>query len=439
MTKNRTSKLLTIAMHCCRAPHVLGESQPKAAWRRGGIMSKLNWGKRAYALLLLCAVTAIASPAQTFTALHSFVGTDGSYPYAGLVQATDGNFYGTTSQFGPGGNGYGTVFEITAGGVLTTLHSFDFTDGAYPWAGLVQATDGNFYGTTDGGGASSYGTVFKITAGGVLTTLHSFDSTDGANPQAGLVQATDGNFYGTTNVGGAIGYGTVFKITAGGVLTTLHSFDLTDGAWPQAGLVQATDGNFYGTTSSAGANGYGTVFKITAGGVLTTLHSFAGTFDGSWPYAGLVQATDGNFYGTTNSGGAISYGTVFSLSVGLGPFVETEPTSGKVGAAVIILGTNLTGATSVRFNGTTAKFTVVSSSEIKTTVPAGATTGKVSVVTPSGTLYSNTNFVVTQSALATSTALSSAPNPSNLGESVTFTAKVTVTPPGTGTPTGTVT
>ena len=140
-------------------------------------MSKLNWGKRAYALLLLCAVTAIASPAQTFTALHSFVGTDGSYPYAGLVQATDGNFYGTTSQFGPGGNGYGTVFEITAGGVLTTLHSFDFTDGAYPWAGLVQATDGNFYGTTDGGGASSYGTVFKITAGGVLTTLHSFVGT----------------------------------------------------------------------------------------------------------------------------------------------------------------------------------------------------------------------------------------------------------------------
>jgi len=183
---------------------------------------------------------------------------------------------------------------------------------------------------------------------------------------------------------------------------------VTDGAYPYAGLVQATDGNFYGTTIFGGTagnctpGGCGTVFKITPGGTLTTLHSFANTTtEGAVPYAGLVQATDGNFYGTTEDGGAYADGTVFSLSVGLGPFVETNPTSGPVGTPVVILGNNLTGATSVSFNGTAATFTVISSSEIQTTVPAGATTGKVTVVTPSGTLYSNQNFVVTTVAAVT--------------------------------------
>jgi uncharacterized repeat protein (TIGR03803 family) len=465
-------------------------------------MDKLNWGKRAYSVFLLCATTAIALQAQTFTtlhsfdytadgaypvtalvqatdgnlyattsyagakgfgtvfritpsgmltALHSFDGTDGAKPYAGLVQATDGNLYGTT--VGGGAKGYGTVFRITLSGMLTTLHSFcsqyrcpdggylyaglvqaadgnfygttsaggandrgtvfkitpsgmlttphsfDGTDGSYPYAGLVRATDGNFYGTTVEGGAHGKGTVFKITPGGMLTTLHSFAGfpTDGSLPYAGLVQATDGNFYGTTVGGGAHNRGTVFKITPGGMLTTLQSFDGTDGQDLYAGLVQATDGNFYGTTYEGGSNacsfGCGTVFKITPSGMLTTLHSFDGT-DGSYPYAGLVQDTNGTFYGTTRLGGAHSYGAVFSLSVGLGPFVETQPTSGKVGAAVKILGTNLTGATSVTFNGTSAVFKVVSSSEITTTVPAGATTGKVKVVTPHGTLSSNVRFRV---------------------------------------------
>jgi uncharacterized repeat protein (TIGR03803 family) len=173
----------------------------------------------------------------------------------------------------------------------------------------------------------------------------------------------------------------------------LHNFNGTDGSKPYARLVQATDGNFYGTTYQGGA-GAGTVFKITPGGTLTTLHSFNQS-DGTGPF-GLVQATDGNFYGTTYSGGANSYyGTIFSLSVGLGPFVKTLPTSGKVGAAVKILGTNLTGATRVSFNGTAAAFTVVSASEISTTVPAGATTGKVRVTTPGGTLLSNLAFRVT--------------------------------------------
>jgi uncharacterized repeat protein (TIGR03803 family) len=223
---------------------------------------------------------------------------------------------------------------------------------------------------------------------------------DGGSPRAGLVQATDGNLYGTT-VGGNVynGDGTVFKITASGKLTTLHSFDGTDGASPYAGLVQATDGNLYGTTDFGGANcvsdgGCGTVFKITPKGKLTTLHSFDGT-DGADPYAGLVQYTDGNLYGTTATGGSYGRGTVFSLSVGLGPFVETQPTSGKVGTAVKILGTDLTGASRVTFNGTAARFKVISKSEIETNVPSGATTGTVEVKTKN-TLKSNVVFRVTK-------------------------------------------
>lgn len=333
------------------------------------------------------------TPGGTFTTLYSFNSTDGAGPQAGLIHATNGNFYGTTSA--GGANGYGTVFEITPGGMLTTLHSFDFsTDGAYPNVALVQAVNGSLYGTTSGGGANDNGTVFKITAGGALTTLHNFNySIDGAGPSGALVQAANGILYGTTSGGGANGAGTVFKITPSGTLTTMYSFGLTDGANPVAGLIQANDGNLYGTTSGGGANGYGTVFTITPAGALTTLHSFDST-DGAHPVAGLVQATDGNFYGTASSSGASGDGTLFSLSVGLGPFVTTLPASAKVGATVIILGTNLTGATSVSFNGTAAVFTVGPPSLISTIVPTGASTGKVQVATPSGTLSSNVAFWV---------------------------------------------
>jgi len=311
------------------------------------------------------------------------------------------------------------VFKITGSGKLTTLYSFCSqgvypycTDGANPDAGLVQATNGDFYGTTSGGNNlyGNDGTVFKISPSGTLTTLYSFCSqgvfptcTDGAYPAAGLIQATDGDFYGTTVVGGASGYGTVFKISPSGTLTTLYSFcaegepNCTDGATPYAGLVQATDGDFYGTTYGGGAYDDGTVFQITTSGALTTLYSFcaqSGCTDGANPDAGLAQATNGDFYGTTEYGGTNSLGTVFSLSVGLGPFVETLPTSSKVGAAVQILGTDLTGATSVTFNGTAAAFKVASPTLIKTTVPGGATTGTVQVVTPSGTLSSNLPFRV---------------------------------------------
>ena len=359
------------------------------------------------------------TPAGKLTTLYSFCGnksycTDGANPVAGLIQATDGNFYGTTGGGGAnnscGGSGCGTVFKITSAGKLTTLYSFAGypTDGAYPHAGLIQATDGNFYGTTSQGGTnnscggSGCGTVFKITSAGKLTTLYSFAGypTDGAYPYAGLIHATDGNFYGTTFYGGTHrDGGTVFKITPAGRLTTLYTFCVnksycTDGANPVAGLLQATDGKFYGTTFYGGTHrDGGTVFKITPAGKLTLLFSFNVT-DGAGAF-GLLQATDGKFYGTTGGGGAYSYGTVFSLGVGLGPFVEMLPTSGKVGAHVTVLGNNLKGTSSVTFNGTAATFTVVSSTEIKTTVPVSATTGFVKVTSPKKTLKSNVVFRVT--------------------------------------------
>jgi uncharacterized repeat protein (TIGR03803 family) len=337
------------------------------------------------------------SRAGKLTVVDSFNGTNGSDPYAALIQE-DGAFYGTT--FGGGDSGAGTVFKISPSLKLTGLHSFSGSDGAAPVAGLVEGADGDFYGTTTAGGTSGLGTVFKITRRGKLTTLHSFTGGDGAGPYGGLVRNDDGNLYGTTVNGGLGsncigGCGTVFKITTSGTLTTLYSFSgSTDSSGPYAGLIHATDGNFYGTT--LGFTDNGSIFQMTPAGALTPLHKFAGP-DGAFPRAKLVQATDGNFYGTATQGGtgADACGTVFSLSVGLGPFVETLPTSGKVGRAVIILGDNLTGATSVTFNGTAAQFTVASATEIKTTVPEAATTGKVKVVTPHGTLASNVAFRVT--------------------------------------------
>src|ERR1022692_421296 len=423
-------------------------------------LSKLNWATRACAVLVLCATTAISLPAQiaTLTTLYRFVCyqnvcPDGAGSKAGLVQTTNGGLYGTT--YGGGANGYGTVFRITPGGTLTTLYSFcshsGCTDGADSFARLVQATNGDLYGTTYSGQGIDYGTVFKITPSGTLTTLHSFCSqtncTDGSGPVAELVQASNGDFYGTTPNGGANGHGTVFKITPAGTLTTLHSFKAsTDGAVPSGGLVQAANGNFYGTAVGVGANNFGTVFKITPGGTLTTLYRFcsqANCTGGSGPSGGLVQATDGDLYGTTEYGGANGVGTVFRispggalttlysfcfltqsgctdgnepytglvqdtngdfygttgdtifrLSVGLGPFVKGRPVSGEVGTAVEILGTDLNGATSVSFNGTAATFTVASRYLITTTVPAGASTGPIQVVTPNRTLSSNGSFRV---------------------------------------------
>jgi uncharacterized repeat protein (TIGR03803 family) len=332
--------------------------------------------------------------------LSSFDGTDGEFPYSQLVRTQSNNFYGTTST--GGANGEGTVFEVSLTGALSTTYNFcsktGCTDGSDPIAGLVLATNGNMYGTTSGGGAHGSGTVFEVGTNGKLTTLYSFcslpDCTDGSDPVAQLIQGADGNFYGTTYDGGTNGYGTVFKITPTGKLQTLHSFQGIDGKYPYGSVLQATDGNFYGTTYEGGASGYGTVFEINAvAGTLTTLHSFAGP-DGEYPYAGLFQGTDGNFYGTTFAGGANGDGTVFVLSTGLSPFVELVPTTGAPGVLITILGSNLTGASSVTFNGTPTTFVIRSTTELKAMVPTGATTGPVQVSTPGGTLSSNVYFQV---------------------------------------------
>ena len=258
------------------------------------------------------------TPAGIETVLYTFTGSgDAFYPDAGPIQGSDGNFYGTTQMGGT--NGVGAVFKVTPAGAETVLYSFGASgDGTTPYAALVKGSDGNFYGTTESGGANGVGTVFKLTPAGVETVLYSFGATsgDGANPYASLIQGSDGNFYGTTYSGGAYTAGTVFKITPAGVETVLYSFGAgSDAGRPYASLIQATDGNFYGTASTGGTYGAGAVFEITPAGVESILYSFGATSgDGANPYAGVIQGSDGNFYGTTEIGGTNDDGTVFKLT-----------------------------------------------------------------------------------------------------------------------------
>jgi len=361
------------------------------------------------------------TPTGELTTIYSFCSlpncTDGQGPSGGLVQGNDGNLYGTTTYGGSSDNcslGCGTVFKVTPAGKVVMLTSFTGPPGGfYPSTRLIQATDGNFYGTTESGGANccgaGWGTIFQVTPKGTLTTLYSFcsqaDCTDGSFPVGGVMQAVDGNLYGTTRSGGtgtncAGGCGTAFRANLSGTPTILHNFTATDdGFSPSTSLIQATDGNFYGTTVQDGYDidclgDCGTIFKMTPAGNVTTLDTFTAAAAGSDLTSPLEQATDGNFYGTTYVGGQNGAGTIFSLSTGLRPFVRTAPNTGKVGTTVKILGTNLTRATCVSFNGIAAPFTVASPSLIIATVPAGATTGKVKVMTAGGTLVSNIAFTV---------------------------------------------
>ena len=250
---------------------------------------------------------------NSLTTLHSFdqlILGDGYQPYAGLMQARDGNLYGTTNRGGVGR--VGSIFKVTPSGTVTQLAGFAYQpDGADPYDALVQGANGSLDGTAPAGGGGA-GTVFEVSTFGQMTKLYNIGSHGESAPVAGLVLATNGDFYGTTSVGGTYSCGTIFRITPGGAFTVLHSFTGHDGCNPYSAMVQGSDGNLYGTASAGGAaSGYnaGTAFKITAG-TFTLLHVFDIT-DGEVPLGAMVQASDGDFYGTTELGGANNRGTIF--------------------------------------------------------------------------------------------------------------------------------
>ena len=276
------------------------------------------------------------------TTLYSFCGeggdlcTDGAAPLAGLIQGTDGNFYGTTTAGGANAGG-GTIFTITPAGELTTLYSFcaitsgdTCLDGARPQAALLQGQDGKLYGTTPAAGQFA-GSVFKLEIKGALTTLYRFctqnDCADGEDPRGTLIQDAQGNLYGTTLAGGSLlgpggfGEGTIFKIDSKGALTTLYTFCAEGGTCPDGAgptqLMFGPNGNFYGLTAYEGLYTGGTVFELSASNVLTTLTSFCETNETDCPTGdspvGLTRAADGTFYGTTGDGGSGSSGLVFHL------------------------------------------------------------------------------------------------------------------------------
>jgi uncharacterized repeat protein (TIGR03803 family) len=266
------------------------------------------------------------------TVFHVFKGGgDGANSSAALIQATDGNFYGTT--YAGGTPNAGTVFRMTPAGVVTIMHTFTgMADGGSPFAALMQAGDGDLYGTTYSGGASGNGTVFRMSLSGLFTTVYNFaGGSDGSNPHAALIQATDGNFYGTTQFGGTSNRGTLFGMTAGGVITVRYSFTGGfDGAYPYAPLIQAADGNLYGTCYAGDIATFGRVFKSTLSGVVTVMHTFTGGGDGADSSSPLFQTSDGAFYGTTNFGGASGLGVVFRVSnAPPTPFTDNTLTAGS--------------------------------------------------------------------------------------------------------------
>ena len=467
------------------------------------VPEKFSRGVRMVTLALLALSLAVCAQAQTLTYLAQFNGTNGTFPYGSLVQATDGNFYGAAES---GTYPYDEIFRVTPTGQISSVYNFcslpDCADGQYTTApilgsdgnlygvssggsdytwsgslyrltldgqlttlytfcprancvgseipnGIIQGSDGNFYGTTSGAGANQAGTIFQVSSTGKFKLLHSFcggDCAEGDGRLALPMQGSDGNFYGTAQSleGGVVyqltpsgtykaihsfcipcfgggnpifsglvqdakgnlfgttiyadsGYntGSVFEITPTNQYILLHAFRFSGGVAPSRGSTLANDGNLYGVAINddfdAGGN-YSIIYEVTPTSEFTTLSTSY-----NFPNGPILQGTDGSFYGTTafvNDGNG--YGMVFKLSNSLSPLVKTVPVAGKAGQSVLILGYGLTGSSSVTFNGVAAKFMVESDTYIKATVPPGATTGTVSVVTPSGTLNSNPQFVVTK-------------------------------------------
>ena len=393
--------------------------------------------------------------ADLLVSMYTFDGANGVMPRGGLTLGTDGNFYGTTYA---GGLGFGTIFKITMGStpMITTLYTFTGTngtscpttgkpDGGNPYGAPIQGSDSNFYGVTSRGTAykitpagkftplcssssplipfgsrapvvqasdgnfygtstSGNGTVFRFSPSGVVKIVYPFSGSDGSGPIGPLIQASDGNLYGTTASGVPSASGEVFRLTTSGTLKILYPFDKnnnkTFGYSPNAGVIEATDGNLYGSTQYGGDTtcsvaGCGVLFKLTKSGTYKVLHTF-GSSEPSQPQATQTQHTNGKLYGLVNgpvsnySGG----GRLYSLDLGLAPFARLRTTSGKPGQTVEILGDGLTGTTSVKFGTGASSFIVVSDTYLTAVVPVTGTTGSVTVTTPSSTLKSSKIFKV---------------------------------------------
>lgn len=368
-----------------------------------------------------CGTVFKITPGGTVSILYDFCAqrgcTDGAAPTS-LLQGADGNFYGTTDLAGEnftrcGLAPYycGTIFKLTAQGVLTTLYNFcaqkNCTDGSSPGS-LLRASNGDFYGTTSGGGPSGDGVIFKITPGRAgYTVLKSFPFGYGPGFN-GLMQARNGDLYGVSSGNFSASWpGYVFRVTLSGKFAALYSFcqqtGCPDGSNPRGGMVQGTDGNLYGTTYAGGLNnsdyclnnGCGTIFSLSPQGTFTNLYNFcslASCADGYFPDGALTQGTDGKFYGATSESGY--NGTIFSFDVGLGPYIEAQPGLGKVGQLIKILGNNLTSTTAVSFNGTPAAFKIIADTFVSVTVPAGATTGQIQLTNSTGALSTKAPFVI---------------------------------------------
>lgn len=338
------------------------------------------------------------TPSGTLTILHNFTGgADGAFPWGPPILASDGNFYGTAS--GGGNKGNGVVYQITSSGTFTTIYEFDITHGFGPIAPPTQGTDGYLYVPVSEGGAEYCGTIVQMSTAGVINNYYSFPCGSGGSfPIGPLVQAANGDLYSTTQNGGTVGEGTIYQVTTGLAVTVLHNFGAAfrDCTYPSAGLILGTDGNYYGSASEGGGNDDGCLFNTTTGGTYKGLYSFTNTSNGTQmsPLSPPIQGTDGLFYGVTEFGGTSNYGTVYSLNMGLPQFVNLPLFSGKPGQMVTILGTHLKGTKSVTFNGVRALFTVLSDTHLKAVIPSGATSGSIRVTTPQAILRGRKQFVV---------------------------------------------